>query len=280
MIEQTANLDAWCESNTIPFILGRGLKPVRYFSPGALLSQLKLDEANLISEFYQLEQRYSVRLLLHDLLAHPDGLPLKKLLHYCSENSARGILNNLISLGLVAREGNDYRFQFAPVLRTGDLAELFTGMLLIEEFQLPVLCNVSLGGNSSGGDFDILANWMQKLLYVEVKSAPPKGIHNSTVAAFLDRIVSLVPDIAIFLNDTHLRVKDKIVLMFEEELIRLQGIGSLENMPIQRVSEQIFQLNHYIYIMNSRRDLKMNFAVVFNDYLRYNLPLDRLAVRR
>ncbi|NIT99503.1 MAG: hypothetical protein GWN01_00720, partial [Nitrosopumilaceae archaeon] len=70
----------------------------------------------------------------------------------------------------------------------------------------------------AGGDFDVLASWLGKLLYIESKSAPPKGIHNPEISAFLERVQNTKPDLAIFINDTHLRVKDKIVLMFEEEL--------------------------------------------------------------
>ena len=56
------------------------------------------------------------------------------------------------------------------------------------------------------------------MVYVEIKSSPPRGIERGEIGSFLARITDLLPDIAFLFNDTQLRMKDKIVLMFEEEL--------------------------------------------------------------
>jgi len=261
------------EKSVRPLILSRGLTPVQFHTPPGFLKALGIEQVDWQRRFYKLLQRYSVRLLFHDLLLHPEGAALPELLHYCSAASAEKILNEFIELSLVQKKAGKYYCRLPSGMQVGDVLEWFTATLLSVEFEAPALSKVSLLGGNTGGDYDVLCNWMGRLLFVEVKSAPPKGIHNPEVAEFLQRVKTLLPDIAVFLNDTHLRVKDKIVLMFEEEIIRLKGIDSLKTMPIERVEEQIFHLHHTIYIMNSKRDLKSNFAIVFRDYLRYNLPV-------
>ncbi len=257
-----------------PLLRGRGFKLAGYEEICPVLNIAPLtDDPAKTYRFYRLLQRYSVRLLFYDLFNHPDGAALEQLLHYCSAESARKILQEFSDLGLVTSEKDRYFLRVPENLQMGDLLEWLSATILNIEFQTPAIFHVSLRGNRVGGDFDVLANWLGRLLYLEVKSAPPRGIHNPEIGEFLQRVIELKPDIAIFLDDTHLRVKDKIVLMFEEELIKRKGIASLKNMPIQRVQEQIFHLNHYLYILNSKREIKSNFRIVFRDYLLYNLPV-------
>jgi len=61
------------------------------------------------------------------------------------------------------------------------------------------------------------------LVYVETTSSPPKHIKQRDIQAFFDRLEVLAPDLAIYLEDTQLRMKDKIVMMFETELQRRTG---------------------------------------------------------
>ena len=65
-----------------------------------------------------------------------------------------------------------------------------------------------------GGDYDVLGRLDGALVYLEVKSSPPKQVYDSEVRAFLDRVEDLAPDLAVFLMDTELRMKDKLVPMF------------------------------------------------------------------
>ena len=69
-----------------------------------------------------------------------------------------------------------------------------------------------------GGDYDLIAKVDGSILYMEIKSSPPKQIYQNEISAFFDRVADLSPEISIFFVDTELRMKDKIVLMFEEEL--------------------------------------------------------------
>jgi len=54
------------------------------------------------------------------------------------------------------------------------------------------------------------------------------------VKTFFLRIDDLLPDVAILFNDTQLRMKDKLVVMFEEELERRYGEESKDLHPVER----------------------------------------------
>jgi len=257
----------------LKLLSGRGYSSIKYTSVKSLPAELHIDAPDKFRAFYRVMQRYAARLIFHDLSLHPEGAELSQLLHYASQSSTSEILETFENLGLVQQNENRFRFRFPTNLRIGDFLEWLVATVLQREFSVPVITNVSLQGSKTGGDYDVLGNWLGKLLLVEVKSAPPKGIHNPEIATFLDRLRDILPDIAVFLVDTHLRVRDKIVLMFEEELIKANGIGSLKEMPINKIKGQVFELNHFIYIMNSKRDLKSNFRIVFRDYIRYNSPV-------
>ncbi len=249
----------------------RGLTPVKYESPEQLFRLFGLTDSQHRQVFYRLLQKYSFRLLLHDLLQEPTTPKrTEELCHYASEGSIREMLTTLAEIGVVEKVEQGVRLRQQGTPRIGDVLEHYVALLLQRELGMSAISSVSLQGGDAGGDYDVLALWQGKLLFVETKTAPPKGIHNPEVAAFFQRVRALLPDLAVFLDDTHLRVKDKIVLMFEEELIRLKGIESLHTMPIERVKDQIFHLNHHVYIINSRHGLLHNFTVVFRDYLHYH----------
>jgi superfamily I DNA and RNA helicase len=92
------------------------------------------------------------------------------------------------------------------------------------------------------------------LVYVEVKSSPPKGVELSEISNFFSRIEDLQPDIAFLFNDTQLRMKDKLVVMFEEELERRYGNESAVLYPVRRLIEELFQVRSRIFIVNSSKD--------------------------
>ena len=95
----------------------------------------------------------------------------------------------------------------------GPLCEIFR-----REFAAEAAWGVKFKRPRVGGDYDVIAKIDGSILYMEVKSSPPKQIYNSEIAAFLDRTSDLSPEISVFFMDTELRMKDKIVPMFEEEL--------------------------------------------------------------
>jgi len=97
-----------------------------------------------------------------------------------------------------------------------------------------------------------------------VKSSPPKQIYNSEIAAFLDRTFDLSPEIAVFFMDTELRMKDKIVPMFEEELKKRFPAPP----PVTRIEKELFQICDKTFIINSKDSIAGNIEKVLNRYFR------------
>ena len=85
---------------------------------------------------------------------------------------------------------------------------------------------------------------------MEVKSSPPKHIEQAEVKAFLNRM------------------KDKIVPFFEEELLSRHGKVAVKRYPVVRKKDELFQINHQVFIVNSKRDVIANFRDCFRDYWR------------
>jgi hypothetical protein len=97
-----------------------------------------------------------------------------------------------------------------------------------------------------------------------VKSSPPKHIESTEVRSFLDRIEALRPNLAVMLVDTELRMKDKMVVMFEEELTTKSG---REGSPVRRLFDETFQIQDQVFLTNSRPNLISNLAQIFRWHL-------------
>jgi hypothetical protein len=100
-------------------------------------------------------------------------------------------------------------------------------------------------------------------LYAEVKSSPPKQIYDNEIAAFLDRVSDLAPEVSLFFMDTELRMKDKIVPMFEEALRKRHMRAE-----VARIEKELFQIRNKIFIINSKDSIVRNLETVMNWCLR------------
>jgi hypothetical protein len=117
------------------------------------------------------------------------------------------------------------------------------------------------GARPSG---DVISSLAGNLLYMEVKTSPPKHIESPEVTAFVKRLDDISPDIAVFHNDTHLRMKDKLVPLVEEAIASVTS----RSMSFERLEREIFHLGGSIYIINSKPDLRRNLNAVFGHYFR------------
>jgi hypothetical protein len=63
-------------------------------------------------------------------------------------------------------------------------------------------------------------------------------------------------------------MKDKLVVMFEEELEKRYGFQSKTLYPVKRLIEELFHIRHRIFIINSKKDVVENFQICLRDYLR------------
>jgi hypothetical protein len=221
-------------------------------------------------QFYEMMEKYSFRLVLRDIIKHQDRFRIQDLTHYCSLRVVRRYCELLSEMGTTIKErGGRYRTRVSPLYSFGPTLEWFIAEMFKREFASPAIYGVSMKKTPSGGDYDVIASWNRRLVYVEVKSSPPKGVESSEVKTFFSRIDDLLPEVAILFNDTQLRMKDKLVVMFEEELERKYGRESKTLYPVERLVEELFHVQHRIFIVNSKKDVVENFHICLKDYLQH-----------
>ena len=221
------------------------------------------------TRFYEMMKKYSFRLVLRDVIKYQDGFRIQDLTRYCSPKVVQGYCNLLCEMGAITRNGRGrYRTRISPLYSFGPTLEWFIAEMFQREFSSPAIYGVSVKNTPSGGDYDVMTSWNQRLVYVEVKSSPPKGVERSEISTFFSRMDDLLPEVAFFFNDTQLRMKDKLVVMFEEELERRYGRESKTLYPVERLIEELFHVQNHIFIVNSKKDVVENFQVCLKHYLR------------
>jgi hypothetical protein len=222
------------------------------------------------TRFYEMMKKYSFRLVLRDMIKYQDRFHIQDLTHYCSSKVVQGYCDLLCEMGIIVKSGKGgYRTRVSPLYSFGPTLEWFIAEVFKREFTSPAIYGVSLKKTPSGGDYDVIASWNRRLVYVEVKSSTPKGVESSEVSTFFSRIEDLLPEVAILFNDTQLRMKDKLVVMFEEELERRYGGESKTLYPVERLIEELFHVQHRIFIVNSKKDVVENFQICLKHYLQY-----------
>ena len=220
------------------------------------------------TSFYQLLQHYSFRLFLRDLISKKESFRAEELLRYCSLETAQRYISFLLQLRIIETIGEGtFRLLKRSVYSFGPTLEWFVAEMFKEEFSCPAFYGVRFKDTHSGGDYDVISLWEGRMVYVEIKSSPPRGIERGQIGSFLARITDLLPDIAFLFNDTQLRMKDKLVLMFEEELYDRYGLSGRDRFPVQRLVDELFHINHRIYIINSRKDVVANLSICLRDSL-------------
>ena len=224
------------------------------------------------NRFYEMMKRYSFRLVLRDMVKYQDGFRIRDLTHYCSDKVAQGYCDLLLETGAIIKNGKGkYRTRVSPLYSFGPTLEWFIAEMFKNEFASPAIYGVSVKNTPSGGDYDVIASWNRRLVYVEVKSSPPKGIEQSEISTFFSRMDDILPDVTLLFNDTQLRMKDKLVVMFEEELERRYGEDSKTLYPVERLIEELFHIQNRIFIVNSKKDVVENFQICLKHYLRHGV---------
>jgi hypothetical protein len=219
---------------------------------------LLLPLAGFIDRYYELLHKYSFRLFLRDAIKHQNRFTAKLLTRYSTTRTVRSYIRKLAEMGLAEGQGDAFRLAKRPVQSFGPTLEWYVAELLEQHFGAEVLWGVKFRRPNVGGDYDVLARLDSILLYAEVKSSPPKQIYDSEVSAFLDRVDDLAPDIAVFLMDTELRMKDKLVPMFEKALAK----RSADPPAVFRLEREVFSIDDRIYIMNAKESISGNIGLV------------------
>ena len=229
--------------------------------------------------FYKMMKKYSFRIVLRDIIKYQDGFRIQDLTHYCSPEAVQGYCDQLDKMGAIMENGRGrYRTRVAPLYSFGPTLEWFIAEVFKREFASPAIYGVSVKGTPSGGDYDVIASWNQRLVYVEVKSSPPKGVEQSEISSFFSRTEDILAEIAVLFNDTQLRMKDKLVVMFEEELGKRYGRESQTVSPVERLVEELFHVGNRIFIVNSKKDVVENLRYCLQTYLQHKVSFLQAAV--
>jgi len=224
------------------------------------------------TRFYEMMKKYSFRLVLRDMIKFQNGFRIQDLTRYCSSRVVQGYCDLLCETGMIVKDGRGrYRTRVSPLYSFGPTLEWFIAGVFQREFASPAIYGVSVKNTPSGGDYDVMASWNQRLVYVEVKSSPPRGVERNEISTFFSRTEDILPEVAFLFNDTQLRMKDKLVVMFEEELERRYGRESKTVYPVERLIEELFHIQNRVFIVNSKKDVVGNFQYCLKHYLRYGV---------
>lgn len=238
----------------------RGFRVYKKEPPDDLL----IPEEPFQDGFYELLQKYSFRLFLRDVIRHQDRFTADQVTRYSTPRVIRTYLNHMVENELIMEAAAGYVLRHRPVTSFGPTLEWYVAELLRREFGAETLWGVKFRRPRVGGDYDVLAKLDGALLYIEVKSSPPKQVYDSEISAFLDRVEDLAPELAIFLMDTELRMKDKLVPMFERELARRMAAPP----PALRLERELFHIREGLYLVNAKESIAGNIGRVVARYFR------------
>jgi Holliday junction resolvase-like predicted endonuclease len=167
-----------------------------------------------------------------------------------------------LSVKLIKKRAREYVLAKGTITSFGATLEWYVAEVFKREFGQEAVWGVKFKRPKVGGDYDVIAKFDGSLFYVEVKSSPPKQIYDSEIAAFLDRVEDFAPAIAVFLMDTELRMKDKLVPMFEKELKERYK----DPPAVVRMERELFHIRDRVFIVNAKESIVRNFEKVVSWY--------------
>lgn len=210
---------------------------------------------------YEILKKYSFRIFIRDVIKNRKSFRVDDLLKYSTKQWVEKYIDFLLKRGIVEEIGEArFRLKSPAVFSFGDTLEWFVAKVFEKEFTSPALWGIRMSGARAGGDYDVIAFLEGNLVYVEVKSSPPKNVEEVEIAAFLKRVEELRPKMAIFIEDTKLRMKDKIVPFFE-------GLLKKKGLKVKRLKNEIFSVEGKVFITNSAPDIVNNLGFCIRQYL-------------
>jgi hypothetical protein len=227
---------------------------------------LLLPGDEFVKGFYDMMKKYSFRLFLRDVIKRQNFFRLENVARYATSEVTEDYLRYLEEIGLIERMSDGFRLVRAPIKSFGETLEWFVAEIFKREFSTEAIWGIRAKRPRVGGDYDLIAKVDGAILYMEVKSSPPKQIYQTEISAFLDRVSDLYPEISIFFVDTELRMKDKIVLMFEEEL----KVRHADPPNVVRMEKELFHIYDKIFIINAKESIAANIEKVLTWYFRRN----------
>lgn len=226
---------------------------------------LVLTAKKFINNFYEMLKKYSFRLFLRDVIKNQESFTREQVTRYATSDVTDAYIDFLLSIRVLETAGSqNFKLMKRPIKSFGETLEWFLCEIFKREFFAEAAWGVKFKRPRVGGDYDLIAKIEGSILYMEVKSSPPKQIYASEITAFIDRVFDLSPEIAVFFMDTELRMKDKIVPMFEDELKKRFSSPP----PVLRIEKELFQIWNRIFIINAKDSITNNIEKVLSFYFR------------
>ena len=243
----------------------------RGFHPESVRSELPFPEnmdkvsADRFADWFG---HYAFRLFLRGAIRKPEGFLPVETTRYLTPEQSKRYAEVLVELGTAeeARAGR-YRLKLA-VTSFGPMLEWYVARELEYRFGFDVATGVKLHVRGAGGDLDVVAAAEGKLIYLEVKSSPPKNLAANAAAAFWERVLLLQPFLSIFVVDTALRLSDKILPMLVTTFPE-QKNGRLDP---KRIGSRLWALTPHVYAVNGHRDLMANIGKAIAEGFRAGSP--------
>lgn len=210
------------------------------------------------SQFHEMLKKYSFRLFLRDVIKFQYSFTLEKVTKYATREVSAQYLDFLLNASLAEASESGYHLKKLPVKSFGETLEWFVAGLMKSDFQAEAVWGVKFKRPEVGGDYDLIAKIDSALFYMEIKSSPPKQIYEREITFFFNRVEDLSPDVAVFFVDTELRMKDKIVPMFEEEIHKRYK----KPVAVKRIVKELFHINKKIFIINAKGGISSNIETI------------------
>jgi hypothetical protein len=228
---------------------------------------LLLPEEKFTASFYEMLKKYSFRLFLREIIKHQKFFTLERVTRYATSEVTKEYLDYIKKIGLAEKADDGFKLLPSPIKSFGETLEWFVAEIFKIEFAADAIWGIRFKRPNVGGDYDLIAKVDGSILYMEIKSSPPKQIYQKEISSFFDRISDLSPEISVFFVDTELRMKDKIVLMFEEEL-KMKHVNPPK---LIRMEKELFQILDKIFIINAKDSIVTNIEKVLSWYFRRRL---------
>ncbi len=228
---------------------------------------LLLPKEEFLGRYYEMMKKYSFRLFLREIIKQQRFFRLEDVTRYATAEVTKDYLEYMRMIGLVEKFSDGFKLTIGPIKSFGETLEWFLSETFKVEFATEAIWGIKFKRPKVGGDYDLIARVNGAIVYMEIKSSPPKQIYQKEITAFFDRLSDLLPEIGIFFVDTELRMKDKIVPMFEEELTERY----VSPPKIVRMEKELFQMDNRSFIINAKDSIAANIEKVLSWYFRKNL---------
>ncbi len=202
-------------------------------------------------------RHYAFRLFLRGAIQHPEGFAPDEATRFLPSGDAHAMAASLEALG-IGELGRDGRYRLThPPNSFGSTLEWYVGRELAQRLRFAVSVGVKFHAPGVGGDLDVVAMADGRLVYVELKSSPPKHLAPPEVAAFFDRVRALRPDVAVFAVDTALRLGDRVIPLLDD-VRRKRASAPVES--ARRIERELWAITPHVFVVNARPDLFGNVA--------------------